>query len=85
MGESEPELFAPAIPADTAENVKKGVGPFLSKHIPEQYAPQGPQGQQDTQQDESEKGNTKYCYRHRPDIKCRRQADEPTMEQLQKV
>ncbi|PUU84058.1 WD40-repeat-containing domain protein [Tuber borchii] len=84
MGEGEPELFAPAIPADTAENVKKGVGPFLSKHIPEQYAPQGPQGQQDTQQDESEKGNTKYCYRHRPDIKCRRQADEPTMEQLQK-
>lgn len=84
MGESDPELFAPAIPADTAENVKKGVGPFLSKHIPEQYAPQGPRGQQDTQQDESEKGNTKYCYRHRPDIKCRRRADEPTMEQLQK-
>ncbi|KAG0641848.1 quinon protein alcohol dehydrogenase-like superfamily [Tuber brumale] len=84
MDESEPELFVPAIPADTTENVKKGVGPFLSKHIPEQYAPQGPRVQQDTQQDESEKGNTRYCYRHRPDIKCRRRADEPTMEQLQK-
>ncbi|CAZ81804.1 unnamed protein product [Tuber melanosporum] len=84
MDESEPELFVPAIPADATENVKKGVGPFLSKHIPEQYAPQGPRGQQDTQQDESEKGNTRYCYRHRPDIKCRRRADEPTMEQLQK-
>ncbi|KAI7504396.1 WD40 repeat-like protein [Hortaea werneckii] len=27
--------------------------------------------------------NTKFCYRHRPDLKCRRQANEPSMEQLQ--
>lgn len=77
----EPELYAAAIPADTAESVRKDVAPFLSKHIPEQYAPQGPQ----TQQNIGQKGNTKFCYRHRPDIKCQRQVDEPNMEQLQKV
>ncbi|KAL7276454.1 hypothetical protein RUND412_000558 [Rhizina undulata] len=84
MDDQEPQLYAPAIPADTTESLKNDVGPFLSKYIPSQYAPQGTQQQQDTQQDASEKGNTRYCYRHRPDIKCRRQADEPTMEQLQK-
>ncbi|KAH0603412.1 uncharacterized protein H6S33_007734 [Morchella sextelata] len=84
MDGSEPELYAAAIPADTAESVRKDVSPFLSKHIPGQYAPQGSQQQQDGQHDLEEKGNTKFCYRHRPDIKCRRQADEPTMEELQK-
>lgn len=29
-------------------------------------------------------GGAKYCYRHRLDLKCRRQADEPSMDQLQK-
>ncbi|EEH11602.1 sulfur metabolite repression control protein [Histoplasma capsulatum G186AR] len=27
--------------------------------------------------------NSKYCYRHRPDLKCRRQADELTMDKMQ--
>lgn len=79
----ESELYAAAIPADTAESVRKDIAPFLLKHIPGQYAPQGPGIQ--THQDIEQKGNTKFCYRHRPDIKCRRQADEPNMEQLQKV
>lgn len=30
-----------------------------------------------------ERANTQYCYRHRPDLKCRRQANEPSMDQLQ--
>lgn len=55
------------------------VAPFLAKHIPEQYAPLG---QEDKK---SQNPNTKYCYRHRPDLKCRRTADEPSMENLQRV
>lgn len=59
------------------------VAPFLAKHIPEQYAPLGKQTQpiSSLQKDP----NTKYCYRHQPDSKCRRTADEPTMENLQRV
>ncbi|KAI5781223.1 WD40-repeat-containing domain protein [Geopyxis carbonaria] len=84
VNDDAPELYAAAIPADTAESVKKDVGPFLKNHIPQQYAPQGTKEQQENQsQNAGEKGNTRYCYRHRPDIKCRRPADEPTMEQLQ--
>jgi F-box/WD-40 domain protein MET30 len=63
------------------------VAPFLAKHIPEQYAHQGvPIAPKDTSKDSMKKNpNTKYCYRHRPDSKCRRTADEPTMENLQRV
>lgn len=63
------------------------VAPYLAKHIPEQYAPLGQQPQSSTakQQDQVKDPNTKYCYRHRPDSKCRRTADEPTMENLQRV
>lgn len=60
----------------------KTVAPFLAKHIPEQYAPMG--GNLSTA-DSKRDPNTKFCYRHRPDSKCRRTADEPTMEILQKV
>lgn len=60
------------------------VAPFLAKHIPEQYAPLGGL---DKLKDSTANPdpNTKYCYRHRPDRKCRRQADEPSMDQLQHV
>ncbi|OWP01011.1 hypothetical protein B2J93_307 [Marssonina coronariae] len=57
------------------------VAPFLAKHIPEQYAPMGLGAASKTSLKDS---NTKYCYRHRPDSKCRRTADEPTMENLQR-
>jgi F-box/WD-40 domain protein MET30 len=60
----------------------KNVAPFLAKHIPEQYAPLGSQTGQLV---EISSANSKYCYRHRPDLKCRRQADEPTMDKLQRV
>lgn len=61
----------------------QSVTPFLAKHIPQQYAPLGnqPPATSTSQKDP----NTKYCYRHRPDSKCRRTADEPTMENLQRV
>ena len=59
------------------------VAPFLAKHIPEQYAPVG--GLDSSGNAKMKDPNTKYCYRHRPDLKCRRQANEPSMDQLQHV
>jgi hypothetical protein len=63
------------------------VAPFLARHIPDQYAPQGvhTQSNEGTKHSMKKNPNTKYCYRHRPDSKCRRTADEPTMENLQRV
>lgn len=58
------------------------VAPFMAKHIPAAYAPQGvattPTSSTPTTT------NTKFCYRHRPDMLCRRQADEPSMDKLQR-
>ncbi|KAF2492740.1 sulfur metabolite repression control protein-like protein SconB [Lophium mytilinum] len=68
------EKDATIITHDVANESEKMITPFLTQHVPEQYNPQ-PRN--------TEKGNTKYCYRHRPDLKCRRQADEPSMEELQ--
>lgn len=68
--------------SSTSKLAGQTVAPFLAKHIPEQYAPPGhPQSSSISRKDP----NTKYCYRHRPDSKCRRTADEPTMENLQRV
>lgn len=60
------------------------IAPFLARHIPAQYAPLG--GSENSKDPPiSENPNTKYCYRHRPDLKCRRQVNEPSMDQLQHV
>ncbi|KAI9672672.1 MAG: hypothetical protein M1831_000107 [Alyxoria varia] len=59
----------------------QSIAPFLQKHIPSQYST-GVE-QVNITQNRSENANTKYCYRHHPDLKCRRQADEPSMDQLQ--
>ena len=56
------------------------ITPFLAQHIPHQY---NPLGGGPRPQNAPFDANTKYCYRHRPDLLCRRQADEPSMEQLQ--
>lgn len=69
--------------SSTSKLAGQTVAPFLARHIPEQYAPLGIQSQSENPSNKS--SNTKYCYRHRPDLKCRRQADEPSMEQLQLV
>ena len=61
----------------------RNVAPFLAKHIPDQYAPLGAP-EQHTDRDHKNH-SSKFCYRHRPDLKCRRQANEPTMDQLQHV
>jgi len=71
--------------SSTSKVAGQTVAPFLARHIPEQYAPQGvpqPNAKKDTSKKDP---STKYCYRHRPDSKCRRTADEPTMENLQRV
>ena len=68
--------------ASTKRFAGQTVAPFLARHIPEQYAPLGATPQAPTSRKDP---NTKYCYRHRPDSKCRRTADEPTMENLQRV
>lgn len=70
--------------ASTAKHARQTVAPFLAKHIPSQYAPLGQairlEGDFETVRDP----NSRFCYRHRPDMLCRRQADEPSMDKLQK-
>jgi F-box/WD-40 domain protein MET30 len=68
--------------SSTSKMAGQTVAPFLAKHIPDQYAPLPKTQPTATSQTDP---NTKYCYRHRPDSKCRRTADEPTMENLQNV
>lgn len=67
-----------------AKLADENVAPFLAKHIPSQYAPMGLRADNTVEQPPSNV-NSRYCYRHRPDLKCRRQADEPSMDQLQRV
>ena len=69
--------------ASTARLAPQTVAPFLAKHIPAQYAPLGRSNS--TSMDARKDLNSKFCYRHRPDMLCRRQADEPSMDKLQKV
>ncbi|KYK56492.1 sulfur controller-2 [Drechmeria coniospora] len=67
------------------ELVTKTVSPFLKEHIPGIYAPVG-KGHRDgagTDQVRKTDPNTRYCYRHRPDSKCRRAADESKMGFIQ--
>lgn len=66
------------------------VAPYLAKHIPEQYAHPVQQGLTNSNpalptKAQPKDPNTTYCYRHRPDSKCRRTAEEPTMESIQRV
>jgi F-box/WD-40 domain protein MET30 len=69
--------------SSTTKIAGQTVAPFLAKHIPIQYAPLGqPAGHPNRSQLEP---SSKFCYRHRPDLKCRRTADEPSMENLQRV
>jgi F-box/WD-40 domain protein MET30 len=71
--------------SSTSRIAGQTVAPFLAKHIPEQYAPLGTKVGPTSSQAKAKDPNTKYCYRHRPDSKCRRTADEPSMENLQRV
>lgn len=64
----------------------KTVTPFLREHIPGLYAPIGKPETQAFQGSRRERDpNSKFCYRHRPDAKCRRAADEKKMVNIQRV
>lgn len=67
----------------SSKHAEQTVAPFLAKHIPGSYAPGG--GLDSSGNAKTKDPNTKFCYRHRPDLKCRRQANEPSMDQLQHV
>ena len=69
--------------SSTSKLAGQTIAPFLAQHIPEQLAPVGASS---TMADSPQKTmNSKYCYRHRPDLKCRRKADEPSTDQMQHV
>lgn len=74
-----------------ADLVSQAVSPFLKEHIPGLYAPMNKQLHEDPATDinvdvpRTKDGNTKFCYRHRPDSKCRRAADETKMGIIQRV
>ncbi|KAK3934324.1 quinon protein alcohol dehydrogenase-like superfamily [Diplogelasinospora grovesii] len=61
--------------------IQKTVTPFLKEHIPSIYAPIGKPQNEETARDKNP--NTRYCYRHRPDSKCHRAADEAKMVMIQ--
>lgn len=65
-----------------AELAKQNVAPFLTKYHPRQYAPLS---SEDGTPSIPRAVNAGYCYRHQPDSKCNRQADEQSMRQLQQV
>ncbi|KAF2847373.1 sulfur metabolite repression control protein-like protein SconB [Plenodomus tracheiphilus IPT5] len=76
--------------ATKSKKLDKMITPYLAHHIPQQYNPLGANGvnahnhsRDDGGDDSHLTADTKFCYRHRPDLLCRRQADEPSMEQLQ--
>jgi F-box/WD-40 domain protein MET30 len=62
--------------------IGKTVTPFLKEHIPSLYAPVGKSSNEQSAREKDP--NTKYCYRHRPDSKCRRSADEAKMVMIQR-
>lgn len=73
-------------PRDSMTNMSslligKTVTPFLKEHIPRLYAPIGKPNNEQTAREKNP--NTRYCYRHRPDSKCRRAADEAKMVMIQ--
>lgn len=68
----------------------KTVSPFLKEHIPGLYAPVGKDNAKTGTQSPAswtrmKDPNTRFCYRHRPDSKCRRAADETKMGFIQSV
>lgn len=62
------------------------VTPFLKEHVPNLYAPVSKIETSSQQAHLVPKNfNSKYCYRHRPDSKCRKAADEDKMAMIQSV
>ncbi|TLS30692.1 hypothetical protein PpBr36_02567 [Pyricularia pennisetigena] len=71
----------PALSNMSNQIIGKTVSPFLKEHIPGLYAPIA---KSDSATQIKDKANSKFCYRHRPDLKCRRAADETKMVSIQR-
>lgn len=63
--------------------ISQTVTPFLREHIPSNYAPISKVDNDENSM--SKDPNSKFCYRHRPDSKCRKAADESKMGMIQRV
>ncbi|KAL1893005.1 hypothetical protein Sste5346_006685 [Sporothrix stenoceras] len=63
--------------------MSKTVTPFLKDHIPGLYSPMTKRGTIKDMEGRNKDPNSRYCYRHRPDSKCRRAADESKMVKIQ--
>lgn len=73
----------PRMATMSSDIISQTVTPFLREHIPSNYAPISKFDSDDTSM--SKDPNSKFCYRHQPDSKCRKAADEGKMVMIQKV
>ncbi|KAI2780175.1 WD40 repeat-like protein [Daldinia loculata] len=71
------------LPNMSQQLMGQSVTPFLREHIPGLYAPIGKPDLPSMAAITTKDPNSKYCYRHRPDSKCRRAADETKMGLIQ--
>lgn len=71
--------------ASSSKAAEQSVAPYLAHNIPQTYNPIKSSSDSPQLSATKEEPNTKFCNRHRPDIKCRRQADEESMDLLQRV
>ncbi|KAL7626514.1 hypothetical protein AAE478_003286 [Parahypoxylon ruwenzoriense] len=74
---------ASRLPNISQQLMSQSVTPFLREHIPGLYAPIGKPDLPSMASVKTKDPNSKYCYRHRPDSKCRRAADETKMGLIQ--
>ncbi|KAI6087323.1 WD40 repeat-like protein [Hypoxylon rubiginosum] len=74
---------ASRLPNMSQQLMGQSVTPFLREHIPGLYAPIGKPDLPSMTALKTKDPNSKYCYRHRPDSKCRRAADESKMGLIQ--
>ncbi|KAI2612709.1 WD40 repeat-like protein [Hypoxylon fragiforme] len=74
---------ASRLPNMSQQLMGQSVTPFLREHIPGLYAPIGKPDLPSMTALTTKDPNSKYCYRHRPDSKCRRAADESKMGLIQ--
>ncbi|KAI1185470.1 quinon protein alcohol dehydrogenase-like superfamily [Nemania serpens] len=72
------------LPNISRQSMSQSVTPFLREHIPTLYAPIGKPDLPSMVNLKNKDPNSKYCYRHRPDSKCRRAADESKMALIQR-
>ena len=88
---TDPEANVSTIISNNTEIVEQTVTQLLDQRILAQHIP--PEASDDNHKlvpsqaetSQTEKSKKSYCYRHRPGSKCRRQVDEPSMDQLQRV